>query len=163
MLCERCKKREATVHISSTVNGVKTEQRLCAECAEKEKAYSLFSFGADNLFSGFFGDSVFAAPSVSEQKKCSLCGMTRRELAKTGRPGCASCYEVFAPELENIIRGIHGNVEYNGALPGRHSENAEKRKKIEALKKEQQAAIAEQNYERAAELRDEIRAMEEGK
>ncbi len=161
MLCEKCKKREATVHISSTVNGIKSEQRLCAECAEKEKGF--FSLGVDNLFSGFFGESVFGAPSVNEQKKCTLCGQTKRELAKSGRAGCTKCYDVFGDELERIIHGIHGSARYNGTLPGKHAESAGKRKKIDELKKEQQMAIAEQNYERAAELRDEIRALEEEK
>lgn len=163
MLCEKCKKREATVHISSTVNGIKSEQRLCAECAEKENGYSFFSLGADNLFSGFFGDSVFGTPSVSEQKRCTFCGQTKRELAKSGRAGCAKCYEVFGDELERMIHGIHGSARYNGTLPGKHAESAEKRKKIDELKKQQQIAIAEQNYERAAVLRDEIRALEEEK
>ncbi len=163
MLCENCNKREATVIISTAINGIKTQKRLCAECAEKENTMPFFNIGADSLFSGFFGDSVFSARGAGEQKRCSVCGQSRRELAKSGRAGCAKCYEVFSDELDRIIHGIHGSAQYTGTLPGKHSENAEIRKKIQELKNEQQAAISEQNYERAAELRDEIKALENGK
>jgi protein arginine kinase activator len=83
-----------------------------------------------------------------------------RELIKSGRPGCAKCYEIFESELDKIITGIHGSARYSGALPGKNAAGAERRKRIEELKKEQQIAINEQNYERAAEIRDEIKALE---
>ncbi len=160
MFCENCKKREATVFLSTAINGVKTEKRLCSECAEKEKSYTFFPTGTDSLFSGFFGDSVFASAPDGEQKKCPVCKMSRRELAKEGRAGCAECYKVFEGELQRIIHGIHGSAQYSGTLPGKHAQSAEKRRKIDEMKKEQQKAIAEQNYERAAELRDEIKGLE---
>ena len=166
MLCQKCKNNEATVHIRQTVNGVKTELMLCSECADKENKYSFF---ADDLFSGFFSDSILGVRRAEEQKKCDGCAMTRRELASSGRAGCAKCYEVFAAELDKIIYGIHGNARHNGSLPGGHAEHMEKQKKldalkkeIESLKKEQQMAVSEQNYEKAAELRDRIRALENG-
>lgn len=166
MLCQKCNKNEATVHVRQTVNGVKTEMMLCAGCAGMEGGYSFFK---DDLFSGFFSDSILGMRRSEEQKKCPRCGLTRRELAASGRAGCAACYEFFAPELDKIIYGIHGNARHNGSAPVCHAEQMEKKKKldelknkIEALKKEQQEAIAEQNYEKAAELRDRIRALEEG-
>jgi len=166
MLCQKCKKNEATVHIRQTVNGVKTELMLCSECADKENKYAFFG---EDLFSGFFSDSILGVRRSEEQKKCDGCGMTRRELASSGRAGCAKCYEVFAAELDKIIYGIHGNARHTGALPGGHAEHMEKQKRldnlkkeIESLKKEQQQAVSEQNYEKAAELRDRIRALENG-
>lgn len=165
MFCQRCKKNEATVHIRQNVNGVKKELILCSECAEKEGIQPFFK---DDLFSGFFSDSILGVRRAEDQKRCTSCGLTRRELASSGRPGCAKCYEVFADELEKIIYGIHGNAKHTGALPGKHAEQLEKqkqldalKKEIEALKKEQQEAIAEQNYEKAAELRDKIKALTE--
>ncbi len=158
MLCQKCQKNNATVHVKQTVNGVKTEMLLCSECAEKENLGSFFP--SDNLFSGFFSDSIFGGEYLKEQKKCSLCGSTRRDLADKGRAGCAKCYEVFADELKNIIYGIHGNAVHTGSVPGKHLENIEKRKEIERLKKEQQQAVLEQNFEQAAVLRDKIKELE---
>jgi protein arginine kinase activator len=165
MLCQRCKKNEATVHFKQTVNGVKSEMLLCSQCAGGEGKYPFFQ---DDLFSGFFSDSILGMRRAEDQKKCPACGLTRRELASSGRAGCAKCYEFFAPELDKIIYGIHGNARHNGSVPGTHAERIEKQKQIdaikdqiEALRKEQQEAIAEQNYEKAAELRDKIKALSE--
>ena len=165
MLCQKCKNNEETVHIRQNVNGVKKELMLCAECSEKD---GMHPFLKDDLFSGFFSDSILGVRFAEDQKKCDGCGMTRRELATSGRAGCAKCYEVFSAELDKIIYGIHGNAKHTGALPGGHAEHMEKQKKLdmlkkelESLKKEQQEAIAEQNYEKAAEIRDRIRALTE--
>ena len=165
MLCQKCNLNEATVHIRRTVNGVKSEMMLCSKCAGSEGGHSFFG---DDLFSGFFSDSILGMRRAEEQKKCPVCGLTRRELASSGRAGCAKCYEYFAPELDKIIYGIHGNARHNGVVPGAHAEQIEKQRRldgikaqIEELRKEQQTAIAEQNYEKAAELRDKIKALSE--
>jgi protein-arginine kinase activator protein McsA len=67
-----------------------------------------------------------------------------------------------------IIYGTHGNARPIGAVLATHTEGIEKQKQIDAingqidaLRKEQQEAIAEQNYEKAAELRDKIKALSE--
>lgn len=161
MLCSKCGKREATVYISQTVNGVKNEIRLCSQCAEAQGGYSMFNM-TDNPFSGFFGESIFSSPARNEQKKCSFCGQSARELAKSGRAGCAKCYEVFEAELGKMIHGIHGGAVHSGSLPGKHAEDVKKQKRISELREEQRQAIAEQNYERAAELRDMIKKIEDG-
>lgn len=160
MLCQRCHKNEATVHIKNNINGNVTEMMLCRECAEKENLTSFFQFPSDNLFSGFFNDSIFGSELVSEQKTCPLCGATRRDLAASGKPGCAKCYEVFGDELAKIIYGIHGNALHAGVRPGKHMERIEHNREIEELKKQQKEAVLAQNYEKAAELRDKIRALE---
>ena len=132
--------------------------RLCSECAEKEKMGSFFP--QDNLFSGFFSDSIFGGDYIKEQKKCPLCGSTRRDLAENGRAGCAKCYEVFSSELAKIVYGIHGNAVHVGSAPGKHAESIAKRKEIDELKKQQQQAVLEEDYEKAAAIRDKIRALE---
>lgn len=165
MLCNKCGKKEATVYVSQTVDGIKSEMRLCSECAQ-DNGYSGISFVNDGLFSGLFSDGLFSAafgtPKKVEQKKCPLCSMTSRELASSGRAGCAKCYEVFDSELDRIVNGIHGGAKHKAASPKKSAEDIEKAKKIAEYKKEQQSAIAEQNYERAAELRDLIKELENG-
>ena len=59
MLCQRCHKNEATVHIKNNINGNVTEMMLCRDCAEKENITSFFQFPSDNLFSGFFQRQYF--------------------------------------------------------------------------------------------------------
>ncbi len=36
MLCENCQKREATYHVTQTINGHKTEKHLCGQCAQEK-------------------------------------------------------------------------------------------------------------------------------
>ena len=158
MLCQRCQKNNATVHFKQVINGVVSETRLCSECAEKEKISSFFP--QDNLFSGFFSDSIFGGEYIKEQKKCPLCGSTRRDLAENGRAGCAKCYEVFSQELTKIVYGIHGNAVHTGSAPGKHIEAIAKRKEIDELKKEQREAVANEDYEKAAAIRDKIKTLE---
>jgi protein arginine kinase activator len=103
---------------------------------------------------------IFGGARVSEKKLCPLCGSTKSDLARTGRAGCAECYNVFSEELSKIIYGIHGNTTHLGTAPGKHVEELNKRDEIEALKKEQEEAVLSENYEKAAEIRDKIKALE---
>ncbi len=160
MLCQKCHKNQATVHIKNSINGEVTEMALCRECAEQENLNSFFQFPSDKLFSGFFSDSIFGAEPLPKSKSCPVCGCTRADLASGGKPGCAKCYEVFSDELARIIRGIHGNTLHSGSRPGKHMEQIERNQKLESLKKELQQSIEEQNFEKAAELRDIIKALE---
>lgn len=84
---------------------------------------------------------------------------------KTGHVGCADCYDVFGDELFPLIRRIHGNTTHCGKNSDRTVQKAEKHEptkeeKIAQLKNELDAAVKEQNFERAAELRDTIKGME---
>ncbi len=162
MLCQRCHKRNASVHIKQVINGKITEADLCSECSSKENLGSFFSTKTSDLFSGFFSDSIFGGDLIKEEKTCPVCKTTRSDLASSGRAGCAKCYEVFEDELKKIIYGIHGNAVHSETRPGKHSERLQKSREIEALRLEQKQAVAEQNYERAAEIRDRIKALEDG-
>ena len=160
MLCQRCHKNNVTVHIKQVVNGEVSERLLCQECAEKEKVGSFFTGGADSLLSGFFSDSILGLTGITEKKSCPLCHSTRSDLARTGRAGCAECYNVFSEELAKMIYGIHGNTTHLGTAPGKHVEELTRRDEIEALKKEQEEAVLKEDYERAAEIRDKIKKLE---
>lgn len=162
MICQKCHKNEATVHIKNNINGKVSEAMLCHSCAEKENLTSFFKLPSDNLFSGFFSDSVFGSEPKIDLRKCSLCGSSARDLAATGKAGCAKCYDTFANELSKIIYGIHGNALHTGSHPETYQKTIELNTQIEKLKREQETAISEQNYEKAAELRDRIRELQNG-
>lgn len=160
MLCQKCHKRNASVHIKQVINGKITEAELCSECASKDELGGFFNTKSSDLFSGFFSDSIFGNEVVKPQKTCPVCKTTRNDLAVSGRAGCAKCYEVFEDELKKIIYGIHGNALHSASRPGKHEERLKKSREIEALKLEQGKAVEEQNYEKAAEIRDRIKALE---
>lgn len=157
MLCQKCGKRTATVHFKQVINGAAHEEYLCSECANGGAGIYSFEKGIDDLFGGLFAGS--RAADTRTKKSCPLCGATIRDISLSGKVGCAKCYEVFKNELKGTVTGIHGNVHHVGRAPGNHAEERKRQAEIEELKRKQQKAVEEQNYELAAELRDKIKAL----
>lgn len=167
MLCQNCKKHEATSHIKSVVNGEYTQLHLCSSCAGKlgyGDVFSGFGFDLGDFFGNFFSKPK-ASLASSNTVRCSKCGMSFEEIVKTGKIGCADCYEKFYEMLLPSIQRIHGKTQHNGktAKVAEHSGDKKEKTKeeiIEELKAEMKVAIEEQNFEKAAELRDKIKGME---
>lgn len=172
MLCERCKKNNATVYYTENINGKETKLALCSDCANEMKAAG--GFGTDFFGGGFFGadmgaliGSMFApqksARSAENTKKCDLCGMSFADLMKEGKAGCPRCYDAFGDELERTVAGIHGGTRHTGNVPAKYQAKKAEAQRIEELRQRIGEAVAVEDYELAAKLRDEIRAIENGK
>ncbi len=163
MVCKKCGKNEASVYMRRTVNGESREIALCKACAESDPEVMKMMKGsmADEL--NFFG-SLFDFPAVrgisTAKKQCSLCGSTYEDIASSGKVGCAGCYEAFKGQLASSIARLHGNVRHTGRAPARLKAKNERADKLKRLREEQKAAIAAEDFERAAQLRDEIRTLE---
>lgn len=157
MLCDKCKSREAHVFIERTINGTKEKFSLCSECASKLEKEMPFTIDLGGFFSGFnpFGGMALQQSNVPV---CSMCGMTFEDFENTGRLGCAHCYEDFREQLVPIIKRIHGSQQHTGY---ENSEEDKKRLAVQELKAKLSEAILHENYEEAARLRDEIKALEE--
>lgn len=166
MLCENCKSREANTHVKSVVNGEYQELMLCSECAKQMGYTNLFSdmhSDFNSLLGSFFSNAL---PARSETTRCNICGSTYHDIAKSGQVGCANCYDVFLSQLMPSIRRIHGNTTHCGKSPENHTEPVSadangNEMKLSDLKTQLDKAIAQQNFELCAKLRDEIKEMEE--
>lgn len=172
MLCEKCKKRTATVFYNENINGKTRSFSLCGDCAAKlrEKGdirditsmigsfADPFSDLHDNLFGGFFG--LPAQKALSEQKKCPTCGFSYLDISKRGKVGCCGCYSFFAEELMPMLHSIHGTTAHTGSVPSRHRAKRERNERLKILKKQLREAVDSENYELAATLRDEIRILQ---
>ena len=176
MLCERCKKNNAEVYYSENINGKEKKYALCHECAEElqksgELDMTMPSFFSDGFFGGSFGGigsliGSMLSPSKPARvgdgaKKCDLCGMTFEDLMREGKAGCSRCYETFGDELERTIAGIHGGTRHTGHVPAKFREMKADEEKIADLRRQINDAVASEDYERAAKLRDEIRRIED--
>lgn len=169
MLCQHCKKNEATTVVKTMINGEYAEYRLCHECAHELGYDSMFpDFSADfgGLLSIFFSNAL---PAISGAAHCNTCGSTLNDIKRTGKVGCANCYDTFFSELMPTIRNIHGNTEHKGKRPNviEYTVNEDKKDqtesaedKLSALRAELKKAIEDENFERAAQLRDEIKELE---
>jgi protein arginine kinase activator len=153
------------MHYRQVINGKSSEAHLCPSCAA-ELGYNTvfqwgppnFGFGLDSFLSNMFGPVSAVGPAVSTT--CPLCGATSGDISRTGRVGCAECYNVFSSMLSPFISRIHGNTSHTGRIPESIGGKIRYRKKIDSLRAKLQEAVEKQEFERAAELRDEIRKLE---
>ncbi len=162
MKCTRCNAKEATVFYREIVNGKETKYALCSDCAaamEKESG-SLFAdpFGG-NLLGSLFSDIPQKIQPRKEEKKCTLCGATFRQLAENGKVGCPACYTSFREELAPTLKRLHGTAVHRGRVPKKFQAKRTAMEKLASLERDLKKAIETEAYEEAAKLRDEIRAL----
>ena len=156
MLCEKCGVKDATIHMVQVINGNKTQQHLCSDCANiQEQSWFDTGINVNKMFSGFF-EPTYNHPIV----KCDSCGVTFDEFLKTGLLGCSQCYSAFEQMLTQPLKRLQG-----GAISHRGkklvSTQPKEEKTQEPSRKEQlKLAIETEDYELAAELRDRIREQE---
>lgn len=173
MICQECNQRPATLHFTKIINGEKTEVHLCEKCAQEKGDMFMFSGGGgsgftfNNLLAGLLNiDSPFKQQNKNAFKQeeilqCERCGMTFPQFVKIGRIGCSHCYDTFKNELKPVIKRVHsGNSTHNGKIPKRNGGGIQLRKRIEDLKVDLKNAIIQEEFEKAANLRDEIRSLE---
>lgn len=167
MLCDVCKKNNASVHITKVVNGQKQETNVCDVCAKDVEGFNLIGdmgMMTDFNFSSIIGglmDYINKTPSRIEDVNCKDCGMTLREFKQTGVLGCASCYKNLQSTVSSVVNRVQGRAEHKGKIPKKQGKEILNKKYILQLKEELQKAILEENFEKAAELRDKIRSLSE--
>ena len=167
MLCQNCGKNEATTHIKQIINGDMAESHLCSDCASHlgySDMFSGFGLNLSELFGGFLGD-MMPTLSAGNSQRCPKCGTSFDEIARSGKVGCADCYRTFYDKLLPSIQRIHGKIKHSGktvatAPEQQKSETTEE--KIAKLKSAMNDAVAKQDFENAAKIRDEIKALEGG-
>ncbi len=165
MMCEDCGVRPAKFHLTTIINGDRVERNLCPACMAKHQK-QLPGIDFSNL-AGLLS-SILEGRNAAEQEQreteyedlvCEQCGMTYAEFQKGGMLGCANCYQAFRQPLTALMQRVHGNTQHAGRIPGGVHSGVSIRMNIERLKQKLQRAIAEEEYEQAAKLRDAIRAL----
>jgi protein arginine kinase activator len=113
--------------------------------------------------------TIVAADELAalDQKACDMCGITFFEFRNQGRLGCPHDYVQFAKELEPLISNIHGATEHTGRKPLRSQQTAAAAEGsaeltgLIGIRREMKEAISREDYEKAKENRDAIRAIED--
>lgn len=162
MVCDLCSKNQATVHLTEIIDDQMSELHLCEECARKKSLQMEQQFGLADLLAGL---AEFAKPGEEVEAagmKCLNCGLTYAEFKKIGRLGCSQCYLAFNKYLMPLLRKIHGSSRHTGKMLSGVSAKPRKRGKvgIAELRTMLQQAIANEEFEEAARLRDKIRERE---
>lgn len=166
MKCQECEK-PATFHITELTDGEVVAVHMCEDCAkdylakapkEEQPPLSLAGALAQQMKVHQTADDL----AKLDQSTCPICGITFYEFRKVGRLGCPHDYVVFQDEMEPLIVNIHGAVEHTGKTPKRSGLSSEMQTELIRLRREMATAIEKEDYEKASELRDQIRQIEGG-
>lgn len=156
--CDRCEK-PAVVHNTTIVGGVLNEVHLCEEHATEA---NIPATGATGL-GAIVEQLTVKLPGGAKGPSCSRCGMKWAEYRQHGVMGCGDCYEAFAVTLDVVLERAHGGaVQHVGKAPTREDDARQRAALLARLLKELEEAVRAEQYERAAALRDEIKALRPG-
>lgn len=166
MLCQNCHKNEATVHLTQIVDGKAEKFHLCEECAAQK---GIDVSGGPMDLGGMMEKLKDQLAHLKEDLEkprpapgpaaCPACGMTRTEILKKGRLGCDRCYDVFAAEMLPVVVSLQHGDQHLGKVPKRSSLRLKSSVEAARLRRELDKAVAGENYELAAKLRDQIKAL----
>lgn len=163
MLCQICGKNPASVHFTEIHDNTMSEIHVCERCAEEKGMHTpaqQHQFDIADLLAGMV-DSI----TNSEEERvghvvCPRCGLQYSSFKETGRLGCSECYKAFQSQLKPLLRRIHGDTRHRGKAPVRGGTAGAGLRQVQRLHDELQRAVEREEFERAAQIRDEIRKLE---
>ncbi|MBL4808785.1 MAG: UvrB/UvrC motif-containing protein [Phycisphaerales bacterium] len=185
MLCE-CQQRQATIHEVILQHGQKVERHLCEQCASLQGVSTDPHMPISQLISNYISGKNLSIPVVGSKDTpksqtarsgstlpCPVCSMTFAKFKDTGLLGCPSCYTSFQKRLSPLIARAHDNGEQHiGKVPRRALASlgraggeglesliggvSEREQRLGQVRDKLNHAVAHEDYERAAMLRDEM-------
>ena len=164
--CQKCSK-SATYHITDIERGKPREYHLCDEHARQllTPAEEPPSLSISELAAGMVkgGGAASGDPSPADRLTCPLCQISFLEFRNSGRLGCPHDYKVFHDELMPLLENIHEVVEHSGKSPRRAPATSQVQTELIDLRNQLKRAVAAEDYEEAARIRDSIRTLEQAK
>lgn len=161
MLCDICKTNVAKIHLTEIEGGKTKKVDLCETCSKEKGVENSTSFALADMLLGLGASQEMAAASGGPEVKCQACGFTQADFKKTGRFGCAECYVTFADGLEGLLKTMHKGTRHVGKVPRLRRETRDFSEKLKGLQKRLEKAIRDEDFEQAANVRDEIKQMRE--
>jgi len=161
MMCDHCHERDAVVHLTQIVENAVTQLHLCEKCAAAKGIETTIAVPKHPL-----GDFLLAVqhPSTAaagDQARCAYCETTLRDFRASGRLGCAHCYTAFEGALRELLRRVQGGAQHAGRdYTAPVVEGNDQNAALASLRAQLQQAVVAEEFEAAAALRDQIRALE---
>jgi len=164
--CEKCD-RPATHKFTRIVEGHAIDFFFCQEHAAEFSPLQLKStlnaMELTQLLAGLLqseqGKKAEAVEAEAGELKCHTCGQSFRQYRQTMLLGCSDCYQAFEKQLRDDLRRYHGTVRHPAKPLETRSGAASEKEKLAALEKRLALAIQDEDFELAAQLRDEIRRL----
>ena len=162
MICNLCGTQESSIHLTEIVNNQMIEIHLCETCAQEKGTDFKTHFNLTDLLAGLVDPDK--ASKTAEKRlagKCPECSMTYDEFGKSGRLGCAACYDAFGKMLLPLIKRVQRSTKHVGKRPSRVSPETGHGHELQLLQDRLAKSVQMEEFEEAARLRDEIRKTEE--
>jgi protein arginine kinase activator len=120
---------------------------------------NLAMFPCADTMLGLGASQEIEAATGGVETRCPKCGFTQADFKKSGRLGCADCYQTFAEGLGGLLKTMHKGTQHVGKAPEALRASRDVSERVKALQKKLARAVEEENFELAAELRDEINRL----
>ena len=158
MFCDVCKSKEATVFLTQIIEGKMQKVNLCETCSKEKGVNDPTGFALADLLLG-----LGAAQEIEKNPagiRCPVCGFSQADFKKTGRLGCSACYDAFAEGLSGMLKNMHRGCVHSGKVPAKLRAGRLRNKELATLKASLEKAVADEHFEEAATIRDQIRRLE---
>ena len=167
MTCSQCQERDAVMELTQVANGQVTKVHLCEQCAAERGLENAASLGKSPLASyiaamGQGINDTVPTGTADLTFLCSSCGATLQDFRESGRLGCPDCYRTLGEPLRELLRRLHGATRHTGeryAVPGATAAPPSTRSQLE-LREQLKRAIETEDFELAAQLRDQLKVRE---
>jgi protein arginine kinase activator len=166
MKCEKCKDQDATIHFTQVRDGKVVSYNLCQECAgDAGMKGAKFDSSQQPMFAPEAKKEVLSelaheAGAVGDGH-CPFCNSTLDDIKNSGRLGCSQCYFTFENQVDVLLRRIQGSSFHVGKRISRPEGKVyDNQMLVRELKKKLSESVKKEEYEKAAEIRDEIRKLE---
>jgi protein arginine kinase activator len=159
MLCCVCKEKTATVHLTQITGDKMQKVDLCEDCAKTKGVNDQTGFSLADLLLGLGASQELEQSSGGAETKCPQCGFTHADFKKSGRLGCPECYTTFAEGLGGLLKSMHKGTRHAGKVPESLRAKRDLAEQLQALQKKLNKAVEAEDFEQAAQLRDEIKEL----
>jgi protein arginine kinase activator len=164
MQCDNCQEREAAIHLTQIVDNAVKTVHLCEQCAAEkgvQTGASVAKFPLSDFLASLGKGETTAPPAGADVQTCDFCHATLKDFRESGRLGCPHCYDTFESHLRDLLRRLHGSSQHVGEVYLSPSAlEADAQRTLNMLREQLKRAVAAENFELAAELRDRIRVLE---
>ena len=161
MICGICKEKQATVHLTQIAGDKMQKVDLCEQCAKDKGVNDPAGFSLADLLIGLGASQDLEQLPGGANLKCPHCGFTQADFKKAGRLGCAECYFTFAEGLGGLLKSMHKGVKHIGKVPQHLQQSRDLAEKLKSLQRKLDKAVADEDFEQAAVVRDEIKSTKE--
>ncbi|WP_428389107.1 UvrB/UvrC motif-containing protein [Mucisphaera sp.] len=159
--CDKCD-RPATHHAVEVNQGQKVEKHLCdLHAAEEGLLAKPVGTPINDLLTSFVKLQAEGEDGGTDEVRCNGCGMTFAQFREKHLLGCPQCYTDFEHQLSPLLERAHeGGTHHIGKVPRRAGASDHRQMQLMRMRQRLDDAVATEDYELAARIRDDIKQLE---